>query len=161
MSRVGGSTGGLPDLCATASGPAWDVSNRQQDGSRICVESETKKEPYADCGTHFSVGRVQSVGLVSLLPSLGGECKSRHFKHMLSGLKQMDVESEMSPTTVCSVGHPGSGLMASPLNAKLPMFFSQFFHPRARGQDTLSQRWIFRPVYVFPLTSLIRKMNRP
>lgn len=111
LSRADGSTRGITGFCATTSEPPCGDLTEQQNGSSICVQSGRNKEPAssADCSTDLLLGGVQSVVLVSLLPSRGGEYESGHLKQTLSGLKRMDIESEVSPMTVCLVGHPGSG----------------------------------------------------
>lgn len=101
-SSVDGSTRGITGFCTTTSGPSCEDSNGQQNGSSICVQSGRNKDPIysADCSTALLLGGVQSVVLVSLLSSEGGEYEGGHLKQTLSGLKQIDVEPKVSPMTV-------------------------------------------------------------
>lgn len=77
-------------------------------------------------------------------------------RHVLDWNESMSNPKYLLPL-FAQQGTPEVDLMASPLNAQLPMFFYRFFHPEARGQAALSQCWGFQQAYIFPPTPLILK----
>ena len=73
------------------------------------------------------------------------------------------TEWELDPVDFAWIREAVPGLeidmMATPFNAKLPLFISPFDHTRAVGTDALSVDWNrWRRIYIFPPEALLAKV---
>ena len=75
----------------------------------------------------------------------------------------VSTEWELNPVDFAWISEAVPGLeidmMATPFNAKLPLFISPFDHARAVGTDALSVDWNrWRRIYIFPPEALLAKV---